>query len=330
MPKVASGERLLRLWGLLVYLANHPYVPLAQLAQEFDESPSQLRKDLALLAGIETPDNVGFYLIDLDFDALDDENLVNLTLADQARIPIQLPNHEIAPIIAGLNALSESAYVRTDPGRKQVIANAVTKLAAKVSSGSNAVEVQIPTAENSQVENVLAEAITNQQQLSIEYVNSDEVVTNRIVDPGVIVTQNRHAYLRAWCHSRDEPRAFRLDRILSATPLGSPPKRQPACKQHLAAISRNADIATETATQGAFDAVITLAPAARWLAEEMPGKVQELGDGRFSLALRVTSRSWIIRLLLGVAPLVLDVEPKELALEVARRAQAALANYSNF
>jgi len=322
MPKVAGTKRILRLWDLLVYLDKHPYLPLTKLAADFGETPKQLRKDLALLAGIETPDNVGFYLIDLDFDALDEEGLVKLTLTAPTRIPLQLNDEEVAPIIAGLKAIAETAYVQTDTSRKEVVQSAITKLAAKSGTGSDAVEVKIPTSANSQVANIIAAAIANQQQLNIEYVNHDDVVTTRIVDPAVIVTQNRHAYLRAWCHNRDKPRAFRIDRILSATPQANQ-----AHPDHLTAISRDADIGKETATHGAFDVVITLAPAARWLAEELPGQVKELGDGRFSLALHVTSEAWIIRLLLGVAPLVLDVQPPELAAAVAQQAQAALANY---
>jgi len=326
MPKLAGTTRLLRLWDLLVYLDKHPYIPMEQLAQEFGVSARQLRRDLALLAGIETPDNIGFYLIDLDFDVLDDEGLVNLTLTTPPRIPLQLNTQEVAPIIAGLKAISQSAFVQTDAARAAVVNSTITKLAAKAVAGSDAVEVQIPAAANTQVATAIANAISAGQQLNIEYVNSDDVVTNRIIDPGVIVTQNRYAYLRAWCHNREEPRAFRLDRILTATTVGEPPAA--ACPDHLAAISHNANIASETATHGAFDAVLTLAPAARWLAEELPGKVTELGDGNFKLALQVTSKAWIIRLLLGVAPLVLDVSPPHLAAAVRGRAEAALLNYA--
>ena len=69
-PRTPGAERLLRLWGLLVFLSEHDAVAVSRLAAEFGVTPGQIRKDLLTLAGVETPGQLGFYLVDLDFDAL--------------------------------------------------------------------------------------------------------------------------------------------------------------------------------------------------------------------------------------------------------------------
>ena len=321
MAKQSGSARLLELWDLLVYLDRHPFVPLAELAREFNKSQRKLRDDLMMLAGIETPGNIGFYLVDLDYDLLEDEGLVKLSLQDSGRIPVQIVEKQLMPIIAGLEAIATSGFVNDDPTRAEVIASALTKIAKVAGIEASSLDLKLPDAPNAAIAKAIASAINTAHQLEIEYVNSDDIVTDRIVDPAMIVMQNRYAYLRAWCHKRNEERAFRVDRILGAKPIG------PACENHLAAIAPNADVAGETAARSEHYAVITLAPAGRWLAEELPARVEQLPDGALRLTLPVTSRSWLKRLLLGIAPLILALEPAALADDVAAEALTALANY---
>jgi proteasome accessory factor C len=113
-----------------------------------------------------------------------------------------------------------------------------------------------------------------------------------------------------------------LDRILKVTPL-----EQPVDQTKISAVTRDSDIARETASAGTIAATLTLAPSARWLAEELPGQVSELPGGEFELKLQVASSTWLEGLLLGVAPHVLRVSPPDLARDVANIAQNALANY---
>ena len=320
--KIPGAERLLRLWGLLEYLGEHSEVPLAELAEVFGVKPSQVRADLRSLAKVETPGQVGFYLIDLDLDALDDDE-VRLTIADDITIPSQLNDDEIIPIVASLRALVESEFLAAQPDRAAVVASALAKLEAVAGPRARALDVRLPATPNTGVAVTISNAITNGHRLALDYINSDHTVTRREADPVVVITQDRHTYLRAWCHFRAEPRVFRLDRILSAVELP-----EPVDAKLVAAVTRASDIASETAQAGTLDAVLTLAPAARWMAEELPGEVTELPDGQFNLRLRVASPKWLESLLLAVAPHVIAVDPPELAARVSKSAKAALANYS--
>ncbi|MDR2703583.1 MAG: WYL domain-containing protein, partial [Cellulomonadaceae bacterium] len=242
MPKVSGSARLLRLWDLLVYLDKSAYTPVEKLAAEFGVSVKQINEDLELLAGIETPDNIGFYLVDLDLDALEDEGLVKLSLQAPARIPVQIADDDVIPLIAGLKAIISSEFAQSDQGRAEVARHALEKLSKISGNKSEALDIKLPQAPNVEVAKQVTAAIANGQQLQIEYVNSDDILTTRIVDPAVVVTQNRYVYLRAWCHNRNKERAFRIDRILRATP------GEKACPEHLATLSKNADVAAEAAT----------------------------------------------------------------------------------
>lgn len=320
--KTPGAERLIRLWGLLVYLGHHAAVPVDTLAAEFNVTRAQIRKDLHTLAGVETPGQLGFYLVDLDFDALEEDDEVRLKIGAPVTIPMHFTDDDVAPLIAGLQALAESEFVGAMPDRAEVVFSALAKLMAIAGPQAHSLDLKLPSTPNPQVAQTIAKAILTGQRLAIDYVNADDTVSRREIDPAVVITQDRHAYLRAWCYYRDEPRVFRLDRILGVAPLDSP-----VDQTKVSAVTRDSDIAGETASAGTLAAVLTLAPGARWLAEELPGRVIDLPDGSFELHLQVVSQSWLESLLLGVAPHVLAIKPPELAVSVSASAAAALAQY---
>jgi proteasome accessory factor C len=74
---------------------------------------------------------------------------------------------------------------------------------------------------------------------------------------------------------------------------------------------------------------VVLEPAARWVAEYYPTEsVEEVGDGRLRVRMRVADPGWMTRLLLRLGTAAAVVEPAALAHEVRRMAAEALANYS--
>jgi len=320
--RTAGGERLMRLWGMLVYLGHHSHVSLETLAHEFGITKNQAEKDVKALSDVETPGQTGFYLVDLDYEALDEDKEVRLKIGAPVTIPMHFADDDVAPLIAGLQALKDSEFVGSIPDRVEVVDSALHKLKEIAGPQADALDLKLPQVPNPLVAQILAKSIMAGQRISIEYVTTDDVVTRRDVDPVVVVTQDRHAYLRGYCYFRKQPRVFRLDRILKVTPL-----EMPVDQKNVATVTRDSNIAKEAAMAGSFDATVVLGPGARWLAEELPAYVYDLPDGNFEVHLQVASRHWLEGLLLGVAPHVLSVTPPELALDVANMAQTALANY---
>ncbi len=77
-------------------------------------------------------------------------------------------------------------------------------------------------------------------------------------------------------------------------------------------------------------AVLRLAPAAQWIAEEYPvDSVQPLDDpaGWVEVRLPVTSDRWLSRLLIRLGPAVVAVEPSTAADEASTLARRVLAGY---
>ncbi len=67
----------------------------------------------------------------------------------------------------------------------------------------------------------IEDALLHRHVLRIEYTDRSGSVTVREVEPGLFLGGNHGMwYLAAWCRLRDQVRAFRLDRITSASPTG--------------------------------------------------------------------------------------------------------------
>ena len=62
-------------------------------------------------------------------------------------------------------------------------------------------------------------AIVERRVVQIEYVDKIDEFTSRTVEPVAVLGVQPHWYLWAFCRLRQAPRAFRLDRIRSATVL---------------------------------------------------------------------------------------------------------------
>ena len=58
----------------------------------------------------------------------------------------------------------------------------------------------------------LQHALTNYNLVKIQYINKEQVTTNRLIEPFALVSATNW-YLIAWCRLRKEFRFFRLDRI---------------------------------------------------------------------------------------------------------------------
>ena len=131
-----------------------------------------------------------------------------------------------------------------------------------------------------------------------------------------------HLSLLAWCCTARGERTFRLDRIVSAEPVGRAADPHP--RPSSAAPRRPGRIADgETA-------VLHLEPSGRWLVEQIPcEEVVQLADG--SLRVRVVGRDerWLVGLVLSAGRHLRGVEPRSLAVAAAARARGALERYAS-
>ncbi|MGI9641584.1 MAG: helix-turn-helix transcriptional regulator [Acidimicrobiia bacterium] len=95
---------------------------------------------------------------------------------------------------------------------RQVDAESTRELAARVRLFDSGQEGHQPLA-------AVERAIVERRVVEIEYVEKTEEFTARTVEPVAVLGVQPHWYLWAFCRLRQAPRAFRLDRIRSATIL---------------------------------------------------------------------------------------------------------------
>ncbi len=171
----------------------------------------------------------------------------------------------------------------------------------------------------------LAELTAQGAEATISYYSPDrdEVSTRTIVPRHVFVDGGRWYVLADDARSGSR-RTFRVDRIEELSPTG----RRVPIEEYVAAPSGffvDADVPR---------AVLRLAPAAQWIAEEYPvDSVQPLDDppgeqkGWVEVRLPVTSDRWLSRLLIRLGSAVVAVEPSTAAGEAATLARRVLAGY---
>ncbi|WP_425953656.1 helix-turn-helix transcriptional regulator [Xylanimonas sp. McL0601] len=319
-----ADDRLVRLLGLVAYLDGHGPVPVPELAERFGVSEKQIRDDVDQLWVTGTPGYWPDDLIDFDADAVE-RGVVHLTNARGLTRPLRLGTREAVALVAALRALLDSPAVQADAGRAQLVRSALAKLSAATGEAASAVDVRLVHEGDPEVLQAVTGALAGRRRLRIRYVNAADVVGERDVDPARLLTQDGAAYLLAWCHRARGRRTFRLDRVLAAQVLDVP-----VDAVRVAEVDRDVDVARSVAGAGleAPTVTVTFASPARWLAEEVRSEeVTELADGAFALRLRVTNPAWLRSVLLAAAPMVLAVDPPDVAAQVAAAAREALAAY---
>lgn len=312
-----ATDTFVRLVALVSFLEASGPVPVAELARHFSVTPKQILADVDTLWISGTPGYWPDDLIDFDADSYD-RGVVRLTEARGMTRPLRLGTREGIALIAALRALAEVVAESGDHQQAAVIGSALTKLTLASGEASAALDVRLRVDATPQVLEAVRAATSTRRQLRITYVNASDVTSTRVVEPFHLLPSDTFTYLHAWCHSAQEQRTFRTDRILDAEvldvpalhtgPLGTPTDYQPA---------------------GDTEAELVLASQARWIAEQIPVEsVVNLDDTRFAVTVRVANPLWLRHLLLRHARHVRSVRPAATRDDVTRAAEAALAAYA--
>ena len=318
-----ARDQVNRLLALVPYLQHRGEISVAEAARDFGVTPRVIRRDINVLLFCGLPGLGMGDLIDVDFDALEGEDVIRLSNADYLTRPLRLDTTEAAALVAGLRALLDDASAE----EREVLQRALTKIEAAAGEAAGvAASLDLRLAEDKDVlalRRELGVALTERRQVRLRHRSEvrDEV-TERVVDPVALATAEGHGYLDAWCHLVQDRRLFRLDRIEAAELLET---RVPA------------DRALEPLdlTQGVYrpapehlTATLHLEPRARWVTEYYPvDTVAPQADGSCVVTLRVADRAWLVALLLRLGGTARVLEPAALAEEVRALAGAAVALY---
>ena len=312
-----SSSRMPRLLALVPYLLARPGIDIEEAAADFGVTGKQLRKDLELLWMCGLPGYGPGDLIDLSFEG----DTVTVTFDAGMRRPLRLTGGEATAVLVALRALAETPGVVDGDAVRRAIAKIETAAGEAQPAG---VVVGLGVREAGRTQSTRQEvqrALTAERALRLRYYTaSADRISERVVDPMRLLIVEGNSYLEAWCRRADGVRLFRLDRIDAIEVLDEPAVPPSDAERH--------DV-----TDGLFapapgqpEAVLVLAPDARWVAEYYAcEELAELDGGRLRVRMRYGDENWLIRLVLGMGGEVLVEQPAELATRVRERAAAGVA-----
>ena len=225
-----TGENLVLFLALVPFVMDRGEVSIAEAAVQFGRSEKDIKKAVELIACAGIPGDSSAYLhadlFDIDWDALEHDSVIrfeNTIVIDQQP---RFSPRELAALIAGLQYLA--AHPRY--GERSDVQALLAKL--RTLTGSDAGDtLVVKSAPIDSTRDLLDQAIGAGTQVSFDYLTSSGDATKRSVDPITLEARDNTWYLRAWCHSREALRVFRLDRMGQVEALSAPVGEHPDVSQ---------------------------------------------------------------------------------------------------
>ena len=284
MSVATASERVERILSVLPWIVEEPGTTVEQVCDRFGMTERDLRADLDLLmyeVGIHP------FTPDARVDAIvEDDGRIFVHLGDYFRRPLRLTPDEALVLYAAGRALLD----RPDPD--PVLARAVDKLSRVLGEGvADAVDVRLGDADPD-VLSTVRQAAEDGRRLRIDYYSfGRDERSVREVDPVRVAALGGHWYLTAWCHTAQDVRAFRVDRITTADLTGDPVEAHDAAGDD--ETHRDGDMSEGRPV------VLVVDAADEWIVEAFPTTaVAAEGEDRVRVELRVTAEPWLQRLLL--------------------------------
>jgi proteasome accessory factor C len=314
-----APDKLVFLLSLVPYLLEQRVVDVAEAAQHFGMTEEEIRDAVRLIATSGLPGSTGTYqpndLFDIDWDSFEEDDVIvivhHVAIDDAPRLSAR----EAAALIAGLQYLSASP--------ENAGSASLASLMAKLTAGASAAPSRLAVAESEADASlaVIRSAVAEGRQLEFDYLNARGEAGRRRADPLRIISQDADWYLQAYCHTREDVRNFRVDRmsalLVTDEPVGD----------------HSHTTVPDTLFQGSetdLDVVVDVAPEtlpllADYLADSRTHEV----DGRLRVTLRVAHVHGLKRLVAGLPGLVTVVSPAEARAAVESWAAAGLAGYAS-
>jgi proteasome accessory factor C len=314
-----AQDKLTFLLSLVPYLIEQNQVSVRDAARHFAVSEETIREAVLLIAVSGVPGTDSNYqhgdLFDIDWDAFETDEIIITQLVAIDDSP-RFSAREASALIAGLQ------YLQSLPG--SVDSAAYSSLTAKLARGASDAPSQVvvsPAATSTSLA-VIGDAVARGIQLEFDYRDSRGTVEHRRVDPLRLDSDDDDWYLRAWCHSRQSVRTFRLDRIdgLALTDKAI---------EHRATDVALSDSLFDTSGEHSTVILEFRPEVLGMLGEFVPEGTRVTVSGELRrAAVRVAHVHGLKRLVAGLAGVARVVDPPEAKAAVRQWASQALATYS--
>lgn len=200
-----EANRLSRLTAILIQLQTKRIVTAAELSQKFQVSKRTIYRDIKALekAGVPvlTEEGKGYTLMEgykMPPVMFTEKQANALILAEQL-------------VLQSKDASFVKDYSEAIDKIKSILRHNI-KDKANLLANRTQFDEAINQERNSNNLSDLQNALTNYNLVRMQYINKEEIATNRLIEPFAILNA-KNWYLIAWCRLRNEFRFFRLDRI---------------------------------------------------------------------------------------------------------------------
>ena len=287
--RITAGEQLDRLLYILPVAAREGGCRLDELADTLGTTVQQVVRDLEEVTARSYYHRSGGD----DLQIMIEGDRVRIWTTGEFRRPLRLTPLEGLALSLGFRVLAAEA----DPARRARLLQSATRIETKVPKESAEVlagAIAIDPGERGlpDVLAVLRRAVRERRQCRIEYLKPSETnAETRTIHPYSLLRSGSGWYAVGHCAARDDVRAFRIDRMLSATllaePFVLPPDFDPDdWVANGGRVYRAEEEETEVVVR--YSARI-----ARWIREK--GPVEESEDGSVLVRYRVADPDWVVR-----------------------------------
>ena len=324
-PDPNAASRLQRLLALVPWVLDHPEATADEVCERFGMTRETLVADLELLYVTGVPPYGPGDLM----EAWVDGDKVHIGFADWfARAP-RLTWREAAGLYLAGRALARLEEVAEQGALSRALAKLEAVLPAdqldrvQDLAGRVSVDLEGDPAETAH-RAALARASAAGRRVVLEYYSGSRgELSRRKVDPWLVFAASGHWYLSGYCHKAAGERLFRIDRVVDVEPTSEPFERpsgyDPEPGGEAPWLERFA---------GGLECELDVGPAAEWVADYLPILASERRpDGRLRVRLATHQLSWLVRLVLRLAPDAEPVSPPELREAVADAVRRGLAAY---
>jgi len=210
-PPLRAQDKLVFLLALVPYLMDHGRVSVADAAEHFGVPEAHIRDAVRLIAVSGIPGDTATYqagdLFDIAWDDFEDNDQIVLTHMVAIDDSPRFSAREASALIAGLQYLSGLP----EHADREAIATLTSKLSRGASAQPTAVAVESSALDGTL--SLIRESVAAGTQIEFDYRNSRGESERRRIDPLRVESVDADWYVRGWCHSREDVRTFRLDRI---------------------------------------------------------------------------------------------------------------------
>ena len=311
-------DRINRILFILSYVSQNQGVSVEELAKQVGMRPKQLLRELDFMLLIGKPpfrpdDYVDIYV---------EEQRVYVEFDQMLNRPLRFTRPEVMALLISLQLLDPEVDPRAAQSLRRKMERIISKSIDPAARLEDRILLEQPSRLISDHFTLLRRSIEDRRKVEIIYYSlTRDRKSRRIIRPYFLMKNLGYWYLTGYCETRQDPRTFKFERILSVKRLGD---NFPApVDLDVGKYKENFLKSMESqSVEIRFDP--TVAP---WIREQWGSSVKGGKGGAVVLTLFSETLEFPSRLVLSFAPHARPVSPPELIEKVRRDAQQVARCY---